>query len=173
MAGSDEGLERRERRARTLAYAAIAATGIALASLWTVNYFGNRSLVALTQAKAAAAKAELEKLGVPRSGDESQLVRALNALRDLPGGYRARASGAGPFGFGLSQSEKLGAQALRAYRNALRDALEPRLAASQNDSSKWQLSEAERAELADHVRAIADEAIITDTRRKPAPAKAS
>ena len=173
LAGSDEGLERRERRARTLAYAAIAATGIALASLWTVNYFGNRSLVALTQAKAAAAKAELEKLGPPRPGDESQLVRALNALRDLPGGYRARASGAGPFGFGLSQSEKLGAQALRAYRNALRDALEPRLAASQNDSSKWQLSEAERAELADHVRAIADEAIITDTRRKPAPAKAS
>ncbi len=173
LAGSDEGLERRERRAKTLAYAAIAATGIALASLWTVNYFGNRSLVALTQAKAAAAKAELEKLGVPRSGDESQLVRALNALRDLPGGYRERASGASRFGFGLSQDEKLGAQALRAYRNALRDALEPRLAASQNDSSKWQLSEAERAALADHVRAIADEAIITDTRRKPAPAKAS
>ncbi len=173
LAGSDQGLERRERRARMIAYAAIASTGIALASLWTVNYFGNRNLVALAQDKAAAAKVELEKLGAPRPGDESQLVRALNALRDLPGGYRQRAGGSGPFGFGLSQSEKLGAQALRAYRNALRDGLEPRLAASQNDSSKWQLSEAERADLADHVRAIADEAIITNTRQKPAPAKAS
>ena len=33
-------------------------------------------------------------------------------------------------GFGLAQGEKLGAQALRAYRNALRDALLPHLAAS-------------------------------------------
>ena len=173
LAGSDQGLERRERRARMLAYAAIAATGIALSALWTVNYFGNRNLVALAQDKAAAAKAELEKLGAPRPGDEPQLVRALNALRDLPGGYRQRGNGAGPLGFGLSQSEKLGAQAQRAYRNALRDALEPRLAASRNDSSKWQLSEAERADLADHVRAIADEAIMTNTRQKPAPAKAS
>jgi type VI secretion system protein ImpL len=173
LAGSDEVLERRERRTRALAYAAIAATSIALAAVWTVNYFGNRSLVAFAQARATAAKAELEKLGVPRPGDEAQLVRSLSALRTLPGGYGDRASGASSPGFGLSQSEKLGAQALRAYRNALRDALEPRLAASQNDSSKWQLSEAERAELADHVRAIADEAIITDARRKPAPAKAS
>jgi type VI protein secretion system component VasK len=100
-------------------------------------------------------------------------VRALNALRDLPGGYGERASGSGADGFGLSQRDKLGAQALRAYRNALRDALAPRLTASQDDYSKWQLSDAERADMAGHVRAVRDEAIITDTRRKPAPAKAS
>lgn len=173
LAGSDEGLERRERRSRMLAYAAIAATGVALAALWTVSYLANRDLIALTHAKAVTAKAELEKLGSPRPGDEPQLVRALNALRDLPGGYRQPTGVAVAFGFGLSQSEKLGAQALRAYRNALRDALEPRLAAAKNDSSKWPLSEAERADLADHVRAIADEAIIANGRRKPAPAKAS
>jgi hypothetical protein len=62
---------------------------------------------------------------------------------------------------------------LRAYRNALRDALVPRLAASQDDYAKWKLSDAERADMAGHVRAIRDEAIITDTRQRPAPAKAS
>ena len=178
LAGRDEGLERRERRARTLAFAALAAVGAALAALWSVSYVGNRSFIAAAQDQAAAAKAELEKLGPPRAGDEAQLLRVLNALRDLPGGYRERQSGAFmsgalTHGFGLSQSEKLGAQALRAYRNALRDALAPRLAASQDDYSKWRLSAAERADLAGHVRAILDEAIITNARQKPAPAKGS
>lgn len=173
LASSDPKLETRERQARLLAFAAIAAASVGLAAMWTVSYFGNRNYVSAAQGKVAAAKAELEKLGTARAGDEAQLVRALNALRDLPGGYRERESGSGAPGFGLSQGEKLGAQALRVYRNALRDALAPRLAASQDDFSKWQLSDAERADLAGHVRAIMDEAIITDTRRKPAPAKAS
>ncbi|MEO8144034.1 MAG: type VI secretion system membrane subunit TssM [Betaproteobacteria bacterium] len=173
LASSDEGLERRERRARTLAFAALAAVSAALAVSWTAGYIGNRGLIAAAQEKAAAAKAELEKLGPPRAGDEAQLLRALNALRDLPGGYREREGGASMAGFGLSQGEKLGAQALRAYRNALRDALQPRLAASQDDYSKWRLSDAERADMAGHVRAIVDEAIITNTRQKAAPAKGS
>ena len=174
LAGSDERLERRLRGARLLAYGAIGAVTVALASLWTVSYLGNRDFIVAAQAKTAAAKGELEKLGASRAGDEAQLVRALDALRDLPGGYRDRESGAPvTSGFGLSQGEKIGAQALRAYRNALRDTLLPRLAASQDDYSKWRLSEAERADLAGHVRAIQDEAIIKDGRRKPAPAKAS
>jgi type VI secretion system protein ImpL len=173
LASSDEGLERRERRTRMLAFAAVAAASVALAVSWTVGYVGNRSFIAAVHDKAQSAKAELEKLGPPRAGDESQLLRALNALRDLPGGYRERESGASTAGFGLSQGEKLGAQALRAYRNALRDALQPRLAVSQGDYSKWSLTDAERADMAGHVRAIVDEAIITDTRRKAAPAKGS
>jgi type VI secretion system protein ImpL len=173
LASSDENLERRDRRARMLAFAAIAAASVGLAVLWIAGYASNRTFVASAQAKAVAAKGELDKLGSPSAGDEAQLVRALNALRDLPGGYRERERGAGTLGLGLSQVEKLGSQALRAYRNALRDALVPRLAASRDDSSKWQLSDTERADLAGHVRAVRDEAIITDTRRKTAPAKAT
>ena len=174
LGGSDEGLERRERRKRALVFGALAAASVALAALWTASYVGNRGAIAAVRDKANAAKAELEKLGAPRVGDEAQVVRALNALRDLPGGYLERDSAASmSWGFGLSQHEKLGAQALRAYRNALRDALAPRLAAAQDDSSKWRLSEAERADLAGHVRAAADEAIIKDGRQKPAPAKGS
>jgi len=174
LASSDEKLERRERRTKMLAYAAIATVGVGLAVLWMGGYAGHRAFIASAQDKAVAAKSELEKLGPPRAGDEAQLVRALNALRDLPGGYGEQERGDGADGgLGLSQREKLGAQALRAYRNALRDALVPRLAASQDDYAKWKLSDAERADMAGHVRAIRDEAIITDTRQRPAPAKAS
>jgi type VI protein secretion system component VasK len=116
---------------------------------------------------------ELEKIGPSRAGNEAQLIRSLNLLRDLPGGYGAPEGRTGSFGFGLSQTEKLGAQAIRAYRNALLEALEPRLAASRNDTSKWPLSDAERVDLARHVRAIEEEAIMTDKRQKPAQAKAS
>ena len=173
LASSDEKLERRERRARMLAFAAIATVSVGLGALWIASYASNRTFIASAQDRAVAEKGELEKLGSLRAGEEAQLVRALNALRDLPGGYGELERGAGLDGLGLSQREKLGAQALRAYRNALRDALAPRLAASHDDYAKWQLSDAERVDMAGHVRAIRDEAIITDTRRKPAPAKAS
>jgi type VI secretion system protein ImpL len=173
LAGSDERLERQARRAKVMAFGAVAAFTAAVMVLWTVSFFGNRDFIAAAQTKTAAAKRELDKPGAPRAGEEGQLLRALNALRDLPSGYRDRQGGASvTSGFGLSQGEKIGAQAVRAYRNALRDALLPRLAASQDDASKWELSEVERADLAGHVRAMRDEAIINEVRPKPAPAKA-
>jgi type VI secretion system protein ImpL len=129
LAGADEGLERRAQRLRWLAYGAIAALALALAALWTSSFLANREFVAAAGSGAAAAKQELTKLGPPRPGDEAQLVRALNALRVLPGGYRDRQAGvASVADAGLSQAGKIGAQALRAYRNALTDALFPRLA---------------------------------------------
>ncbi len=203
LAGSDERLEGRLRTARRLAYGAIVAASVALAALWTLSYLGNRDFIAAAQAKTEAARGELEKLGAPRSGDEAQLLRTLNVLRDLPGGYRDRASGAAAAaGYGLSQAEKIGAQAVRAYRNALRDALLPRLAALEEAAKlyatpkpdaeliaaavarQWKLADTDRADLAGHVRAgleegmtvmrqTRDEAIIRDGRRKTAPAKNS
>jgi type VI secretion system protein ImpL len=129
LAGSDLGVERRERRVRVFAYGAIACFGALLAVLWTWSYRGNREFVEVAQAQTATAKDELARLGPPRAGDEAQLVRTLNALRTIPGGYRDQHAGAAPApGLGLSQAGKIGVQALRAYRNALRDALFPRLA---------------------------------------------
>jgi len=174
LAASDPGVGSRERRARWLAFGALVAASVALAAIWTVSYVGNRNLIAAVQEKTALAKAALDKLGPPQAADEAQLVRTLNALRDLPGGYRDQAGGASASaGFGFSQRDKLGTQALRAYRNALRDALLPRLEASQDARSKWPLSEAERTDLAGHVRAATEEAIIKDGRPKATPAKAS
>lgn len=131
LAGSDPAMERRGRLRRQLAYGTIAALGTVLAVLWTWSYVGNRDYIAAAQSATAAAKAELEKLGPPRAGDETQLLQALNSLYAIPGGYKDQKAGHAPSpGIGLSQAEKVGAQALRAYRNALRDALFPRLAVS-------------------------------------------
>jgi len=129
LAGADEALERRVRNLRLLAYGAIAALVVAIAALWTRSFVANRDFVAAAQASASAAKEELASLGPPAPGDGAKMVRTLNTLRNLPGGYRDQKSGAEVVpDFGLSQAGKVGAQAVRAYRNALRDALYPRLA---------------------------------------------
>lgn len=128
LAGSDERLERRARMLRALAYAAIAAFTAGMGALWTVSYFASRDFVAAAEAGSAKAKQELAALGPPKPGDAPQLLRALDTLRSLPGGYSDQAAGAVPSGSGLSQAGKIGAQAQRAYRNALAEALLPRLA---------------------------------------------
>jgi type VI secretion system protein ImpL len=129
LAGSDQAVERRDRTWRIAACAALVAVAGAVAALWSWSYFGNRDFIASAQAAAPSAKAELEKLGQPRTGDEAQLVKALNALRTLPGGYRDQKAGIAPApGAGLGQAAKIGSQAVRAYRHALQDALFPRLA---------------------------------------------
>jgi len=141
LAGSDQRLEKRVQWARALAYAGIAALSTALAALWTASFFANREFVSAAGARAAEAKQELARLGPPRRGDEAQLLRALNSLRTLPGGYADRRGGGVPVSdAGLSQVGKIGAQAQRAYRYALTDALFPRLALALEDEIRQGLS---------------------------------
>ena len=154
LAGSDAGLERRERRLRRLSYGAIAVLAGLLAAVWTASFFGNREFIALAQSRTDAAKLELDKLGPPRAGDETQLVRTLNALRVLPGGYRDRKSGLSPApGLGLSQVGKIRLQALRAYRNALRDALFPRVAMTLEGELREALRSPKRDRMAEALEA--------------------
>jgi type VI secretion system protein ImpL len=81
-------------------------------------------------------------------------VRALNALRVLPGGYRDRqAGGVSVRDAGLSQAGKIGAQALRAYRNALTDALFPRLALALEDEIRQGLRSSRQEGLRDALAA--------------------
>jgi type VI secretion system protein ImpL len=179
LAGLDPVQERRRRRARLVAYAAMAALTIGLAIAWTASYFGNRSLVAAVQARTAAAAHELEALRALRAGDEARLVAMLNALRNLQNERHAPRM----LRLGLHQGKKLDAQAERAYRNALRESLLPHLALSLENAlrsgasrdlleayvalhqapdakrieqaalSVWRLPDAARADLSAHLRA--------------------
>jgi type VI secretion system protein ImpL len=109
-----------------MAYAAMTTVTVALVAAWTASYFSNASLVTAMEARAAAADRELRSLRELRPGDEARLLVVLNALRELqlqrevPLVQR----------IGLYQGAKLGAQAERAYRNALRESLVPHLALS-------------------------------------------
>ena len=79
---------------------------------------------------------------------------ALNALRTLPGGYRDQKEGVSNApGWGLSQVGKIGAQAIRAYRNALGDALFPRLAISLENEIREGLRTPKREGLAEALQA--------------------
>jgi type VI secretion system protein ImpL len=104
----------------------MATLTIALVVVWTVSYFGNRSLVAAAEERAQAAARELDPLREVRPGDEARLVAALNALRAV----RTGPSSSPLLHAGLYQGEKLDAQADRAYRNALRESLLGHLALS-------------------------------------------
>jgi type VI secretion system protein ImpL len=130
LAGRDPVQERGRRMARLAAYAAMAGITIALAAAWTASYFGNRSLVAAAEARAAAAARELETLRELRPGDEARLVAVLSTLRNLQGERDTPLM----LRLGLHQGEKLDAQAERAYRNALRESLVAHLALSFENS---------------------------------------
>jgi len=134
LAGSDERVEQRSRRMRLAAYAAIAIVVLGLGAAWTMSYQANRALVAEAAAKTAAAKAALRTMGTIAPGQEEKLVNALNLLRNLPNGYaEGAASSPSTGGPGFSQSGKLGALAVRAYRNALSEAFLPRIAMALED----------------------------------------
>ncbi|HEY3076877.1 MAG TPA: type VI secretion system membrane subunit TssM [Burkholderiales bacterium] len=171
LAGLDMAAERGRRFARLAAYAAFAAVAIAFALLWTGSFFGNRSLIASAEAKTGEAKREIEALPSIRAGEEAKLIAVLNRLRELRDS--ARGGDSGLLRAGFYQGDKLGAQAARAYRNALRDGLLAHLAISldnagdaslHNDARRdpqaiekaalqvWQLPEAAKRDLGAHLR---------------------
>lgn len=121
--------DRRRRPWRPLAIGALAALAVAVAVAWSASYMGNRAFVAQAAAKAAQAKQQLAA-ATPEAG-ALPLLEALNTLRDLPAGHVERELPVpASLRFGLYQGEKLGAQAARAYRVALRDGLLARAAVS-------------------------------------------
>ncbi len=182
LAGTDVAEERRLRFARLAAYAAFGAVTIGFGAVWTASYFGNQSLIAAAEAKAAETKREVDSLAAVRPGEEEKLVALLNQLRAL----RETAEGGDSWLLraGFYQGGKLGAQAARAYRNTLRESLLGHLQVSLeaalrgeasaevlagyvalHDDAKrdaqavekaalqvWKLPDAARADLAQHLR---------------------
>jgi type VI secretion system protein ImpL len=126
LAGANLKLERNRRR---LQWAAIGlgalllvATTVGLVS----SFVGNQGYVN----DVALRTREAARLAASMPDDPSPLapLPLLNALRDIPGGYRDRGKDV-PWmmGFGLYQGDKLGEGATGTYRRALRQALMPRI----------------------------------------------
>jgi type VI secretion system protein ImpL len=140
LGGLDENIDRRARRLRLAGYGAVAAAVALVGALWTSSFFANLDFLNEARAEASDAVGELRALGNARPGQETRLIHALTSLSELPGGYRDRERGTElGGGFGLAQDAKLGAQALRVYQNALREAFLPRLAISLEDDLRQAL----------------------------------
>ncbi|HET9019809.1 MAG TPA: type VI secretion system membrane subunit TssM, partial [Acetobacteraceae bacterium] len=128
----DPKVERRQRMVRIGTYATAALVLLVLTGLWTMSWFGNRSVITNTHAAALHYEqqyAEIAKRG-PRDTDLPAILPALATLRAMPGGYEAREQSTPvALTFGLYQGAKLTAAAIEAYDRALNALLLPRLLA--------------------------------------------
>ena len=127
LAGIDPREERARGLARLAAYAALVSVTVALAATWTAGYFANRGMIAAARQAVDAASADLAAAPPLSPGDEARLVAFLNRLRELK---ETTSAAAWTGRLGLDPGAKLGAQADRAYRNALRESLLAHLSAS-------------------------------------------
>ncbi|MYM37684.1 type VI secretion system membrane subunit TssM, partial [Duganella sp. FT94W] len=128
--------QRAERRRQRIEWGALAATGLLallLAVGLTVSYGRNQRLVE----QSAAATSALSRLAqaTPSGGSALQALPLLNAARELPAGYAARAQSVPWLSrMSLYQGDKLGDGAVSAYRRALRGTLLPRIVASMENA---------------------------------------
>ncbi|WLI89447.1 type VI secretion system membrane subunit TssM [Massilia sp. R2A-15] len=118
---------RRAQRRQWMVRGGLAAMALLTAGLlvaWGVSYSGNAALVKQDAARLAVVQAEAAALPAPRADDLAQALPLLNDARELPWAYAERARPV-PLSltFGLFQGDKLGEQAIVAYRRLLRDAL--------------------------------------------------
>lgn len=130
LVGRDPKVERRQRWRYIGAYATCAVVLIALATLWTVSWFGNRAIIAEDHVQAAKYDTQYASL-IRRGPQDTQLqpiLSPLATLRDMPAGYGNR-SEVTPISltYGLYQGRKLRSAATQAYVNALNGLLLPRL----------------------------------------------
>ena len=121
LAGLNQAAERSERLGRLAAYAVLAALAIGCGLLWTASFLGNRDLVATAEAKTSETARDIDAVKSLGPGDETKLIAFLDRLRSLRDS--ARGGDSAVLHAGFYQGDKLGAQAARAYRNALRDGL--------------------------------------------------
>ncbi|CAN7376673.1 type VI secretion system membrane subunit TssM [Pseudoduganella sp. LjRoot289] len=126
LAGANLKLERNRRWLQWTAYGLTAAVLVLVSAGLLASYVNNQNYVA----DVAARSREIDKLARALPKDPSPLAALplLNALRDIPGGYRDQGDEV-PFlmGLGLYQGGKLGEGAGGAYQRVLREALLPRI----------------------------------------------
>ena len=122
LAGVDAARERRGRLALAACFALLGVATVAVAAAWSISYLKNRDLIAAAQASTVAVQAELQAHAALHPGDEARLLGVLDHLRAL----RAKVDPSDALlRVGLGQGDKLGTQATRVYRNALRGSLLP------------------------------------------------
>lgn len=125
LAGANRKLERLLAWGQRGAYAAAALLLILLGGAWFFAYRANQSYVDDVGHQTTVAAEALGELQ-PSQLELVEVLPALNAAADIPGGFSARDEDA-PWSFGLSQRDKLGGAAQSSYRRLLEDVLLPRL----------------------------------------------
>jgi type VI secretion system protein ImpL len=132
LAGTDLRAQTRQLWLRRGAYATAVLLTLLIGAGWLLSYSRNDVFVSRLEAAGKEAQARLDSLA-PGERNVARLLPALNALRDLPGGYGDRKGTPWLMGLGLYQGQKLGGQARAAYFRGLGDVLLPALMARMED----------------------------------------
>jgi len=130
IVSTNRRVERRNLWIRRAAYALSAAIVFGMGALWLSSFYGNMALIESVEASVAKYSEEIRGVTLT-SFDDSDLktvLPPLGTLRGMPTGYAERDTPAPlRLNFGLYQGDKLGFQALDAYRRALNGLLLPRI----------------------------------------------
>jgi type VI secretion system protein ImpL len=126
----DPRAQRRQRWVQRAAYATAGLVAIVAIGGWIVSYGENQDLIQRVEAAAAKYTEQVRGIDLTRvaEGDLPRVLPALNTLRGMPTGYDHRDDPV-PFSLRLGQyqGDKLGAQAIEAYHQALNGLMLPRL----------------------------------------------
>jgi type VI secretion system protein ImpL len=129
LAGTNLRWERRSALLQLGTVAGVALMTVFALGAWTISYSRNKSYVAAVDSRANATEKELQKLTVTGNTDVVSLLPVLNSVRDLADVSQAMGNETPwSMGFGLSQTDKLGAASDDAYQRLLQNTMLPRLA---------------------------------------------
>ena len=109
------------------AYAGAFLLLVGIAAAWVTSYLRNLDYIAEVETQVAAYEVHADELA-KGSGAVAEMLKPLNAMRALPGGYDDRDKSVPLLmGVGLYQGDKLGDAARAAYRRALTTILLPQI----------------------------------------------
>lgn len=129
LTGQSERIEHRNKRIMLAGYAVVGLLSLLLVAGWMLSYFRNQTLVREIDARAGETRKLVEQMPASLETGLTDVLSALNAVRDLPAGYGQREQDIPlTLGLGLYQGDKLGAQAAAVYFQLLRDTFLPRIA---------------------------------------------
>lgn len=127
LAGTDRKVERRMAFLNTGVYAVAGVLALAVLGGWVFSFLNNQKYVEDTTGYVIGATELVDKITI-HSDLLNEVVPALDAVRNIPGGYSALEQGTPlTMGLGLYQGDRVGEQATRTYQRLLREQLLPRM----------------------------------------------
>lgn len=130
LVSANPRLERRRKWIQRGAYAAAVVVVIGVGALWGVSYLNNSALIDDAQRRVTLYNVQIDGLEINAISDADlvPVLPPLETVRDIPAGYgRPDAAKSWTYAFGLYQGDKIGTQAVAAYRHALNNLFLPRI----------------------------------------------
>ncbi|MEW8027267.1 MAG: type VI secretion system membrane subunit TssM, partial [Candidatus Thiodiazotropha sp.] len=133
LAGVNTRVEKRRAWLQRMAYAGAISLAVLAGIAWFTSYSRNQSYIDQVAIQANAAEEKVNAVA-PDDLTLANVLPALDSVRQIPGGYGDQeADIPWMMGLGLYQGDKLGSEAVSAYRTSLKNLFLPRIILSLED----------------------------------------